>query len=111
MCGMNINSPSRYPSMDDTTRISNDDGSPSRRSSGTLTVLIVYNYTPVLYFFKHNFCVKRYLPREPRRNPSNRRLNEHGIYIRHCHVSNSQPVPSQAGADTTRPQKRDSQRF
>ena len=42
-------------------------------------------------------------PREPRRDPSNRRLNEHGIYIRHCQESNSQPVPSQAGADTTRP--------
>ena len=28
------------------------------------------------YFF-HNFCVKPYVPREPRRNPSNRRLNEH----------------------------------
>ena len=25
-------------------------------------------------------------------------------YIRHCQESNSQPVPSQAGADTTRPQ-------
>ena len=31
-------------------------------------------------------------------------LNEHGIYIRHCQESNSQPVPSQAGADPTRPQ-------
>ena len=36
-------------------------------------------------------------------DPSNRRLNEHGIYIRHCQGSNSRPVPSQAGADTTRP--------
>ena len=26
-------------------------------------------------FFKHNFCVKPYIPREPRRDPSNRRLN------------------------------------
>ena len=33
-------------------------------------------------------------------------LNEHGIYIRHCQESNSQPVPSQAEADTTRPQWR-----
>ena len=57
-----------------------------------------------IYFFQHNFCVKPYVPREPRRDPSNRRLNEHGIYIRHCQESNSQPVPSQAGADTTRPQ-------
>ena len=49
-------------------------------------------------------CVKPYVPREPRRNPSKRRLNEHGIlYIRHCQESNSQPVLSQAGADTTRP--------
>ena len=37
---------------------------------------------------------------------SNRRLNEHGIYIRHCQESNSQSVPSQAGADPTRPQWR-----
>ena len=28
-----------------------------------------------------NFCVKPYVPREPRRDSSNRRLNEHGIYI------------------------------
>ena len=51
--------------------------------------------------FKHNFCVKPYVPREPRKDPSNRRLNERGIYIRHCQESNSQPVLSQAGADTT----------
>ena len=56
--------------------------------------------------FLHNFCVKPYVPREPRRDPSNRRLNEHGIYIRHCQESNSQPVPYQAGADPTRPQWR-----
>ena len=31
-------------------------------------------------FFKHNFCVKPFVPREPRRDPSNRRVNEHGIY-------------------------------
>ena len=31
---------------------------------------------------------------------------KHGIYIRHCQESNSQPVPSQAGVDTTRPQWR-----
>ena len=55
------------------------------------------------HFFKHKFCVKPYVPREPKRDPSNRKLNEHGIYIRE---SNSQPVPSQAGADTTRPQWR-----
>ena len=37
------------------------------------------------HFFKHNFCVKPCIcslcTREPRRDPSNRRLNEHGIYI------------------------------
>ena len=60
----------------------------------------------LFYIFQHNFCVKPYVPREPRRDPSNRRLNEHGIYIRHCQESNSQPVPSQAGADPTRPQWR-----
>ena len=57
----------------------------------------------IKFFFKHNFCVKPYVTREPRRDPSNRRLIEHGIYIRHCQESSSQPVPSQAGADTTRP--------
>ena len=57
-------------------------------------------------FFQHNFCVKQYVPREPWRDPSNHRLNEHGIYIWHCQESNSQPVSSQAGADTTRPQWR-----
>ena len=56
------------------------------------------------FFFSTQFCVKPYVPREPRRDPSNRRLNEHGIYILHCQASNSRPVPSQAGADTTRPQ-------
>ena len=56
------------------------------------------------FFFQHNFCVEPFVPREPRRNPSNRRLNERGIYIRHCQESNSQPVPSQLGADPTRPQ-------
>ena len=35
-----------------------------------------------------------------------RRVNEHGIYIRHCQESNSQPDPSQAGGDTTRPEWR-----
>ena len=38
---------------------------------------------------------------ENSKGPSNRRLNEHGIYTRHCQESNSQPVPSQAGTDTT----------
>ena len=54
-------------------------------------------------FFLTQFLCQAICTQEPRRNPSNRRLNEHGIYIRHCQESNSQPVPSQAGADTTRP--------
>ena len=41
-----------------------------------------------------------------RRDSSNRKLNEHGIYIQHCQESNSQPVPSQVRADSTRPQWR-----
>ena len=80
----------------------------------TLTFLIwilfwqifYFFYSSYFFFFLHSFCVKPYVPREPRREPSNRRLNEHGIYIRHCQESNSQPVSSQAGADTTRPQWR-----
>ena len=54
-------------------------------------------------FFKHNLCIKPYVPRESRKDPSNRRLIEHGIYIRHCQESISQPVPSQTGANTNRP--------
>ena len=46
-----------------------------------------------------------YIPREPRRDTSHR-LNEHGIYIRYCQESNSQPVPFQVRADPTRPQWR-----
>ena len=42
---------------------------------------ISYSNERMGLFFKHNFCVKPYVPREPRRDPSNRRLNEHGIYI------------------------------
>ena len=36
-------------------------------------------------FFVNNFCVKPYVVRKPGSDPSNRRLNEHGIYIRLCH--------------------------
>ena len=54
--------------------------------------------------FFNTIFVSRYVPREPQRDQSNRRLNEHGIYIRHCHESNSQPVLSQVQADPTRPQ-------
>ena len=59
---------------------------------------------PLVFFFKTQFLCQAICTQRTRRDPSNRRLNEHGIYIRHCQESNSQPVPSQAGADTTRPQ-------
>ena len=68
--------------------------------------IVVSQVRPVTVFLKHNFRVKPYVPREPRRDPSNRRLNEHGIYIWHCQESNTQPVPSKAGVDTTTPQWR-----
>ena len=68
------------------------------RIAATLTISFPW------FFLKHNCCIKPYVLREPRRDLSNRRLNEHGIYIRHCQESNSQSVPSQVGADTTRPQ-------
>ena len=44
--------------------------------------------------FKHNFCIKPYVPKKPRMDPSNRRLYEHGICIRHYQDSNPQPVQS-----------------
>ena len=64
------------------------------------------NLTIYLFIFFNTIFVSSHMYPETRRYPSNRRLNEHGIYIRHCQESNSQPVPSQAGADTTRPQWR-----
>ena len=70
----------------------------------TRFILFIHGNIAAIFFFEHNFSVKPYLPREPRRDPSNRRLNEHGIYIRHCQESNSQPILSQAGANPTRPQ-------
>ena len=54
--------------------------------------------------FLTQFLFQAIRNQEPRKDPNNRRLNEHGIYIQHCQESNSRPVPSQAGADTTRPQ-------
>ena len=44
-------------------------------------------------FLNTIFVSSHMYAREPRRDPSNRRLNKHGIYIRHCQESNSQPVP------------------
>ena len=63
----------------------------STMSLNTMTVTLNMGNVYFL-FFQHNFCVKPYVPREPRRNPSNRRFNEHGIYIRHCQELNSQHV-------------------
>ena len=57
-------------------------------------------------FFKTIFVSSHMYPENPEGTQVNRRLNEHGIYIRHCQESNSQPVPSQAGADPTKPQWR-----
>ena len=82
---------------DDTLISANDDEDEEEEEEERFVVL---NWNHV---FLNNSCVKPYVPREPRRNPSNRRLNEHGIYIRHCQESNSQPVPSQVGVDPTRP--------
>ena len=61
-----------------------------------------------IHFFLNLFstqflCQAICVPREPQKDPTNCRLNEHGIYIRHCQELNSQPVPSQVGADPTRP--------
>ena len=72
-------------------------------------IIIVYNLIEqniIFRFFNTIVCIKPYVPREPRIDTSKRRLIEHEIYIRHCQESNSQPVPSQAGADPPRPQRR-----
>ena len=59
---------------------------------------LIFGDFEILNFFFNTIFVSSHM------YPSNLRLKEHGIYIRHCQESNSQPVPSQAGADTTRPQ-------
>ena len=90
-----------------------DSGTPSRQTPVTRYLFlrsaqnskpIFSSSLPTLNFFNTIFVSSHMYPE----NPSNRRLNEHGIYIRHCQESNSQPVPSQAGVDTTRPQWRNS---
>ena len=50
------------------------------------------------------FCNKPYVPKEPRRDPSNPRFYEHGICIRHNQVWNSQHLPSQERAESVRPE-------
>ena len=71
------------------------------RKLGTIFFLISRNLLFLTQFLCQATCTH-----EPQRDPNNRRLNEHGIYIRYCQESNSQPVSSQAGADNTRPQWR-----
>ena len=41
---------------------------------------IGYEFT-ILFAFLHNFCIKPYVPREPRRDSSNRWLYENGIWL------------------------------
>ena len=50
-----------------------------------------YKVNVIRFFFSTQFLFRAICTQEPRRDPSNRRLNEHGIYIRHCQESNSQP--------------------
>ena len=75
---------------------------------GYIEILLFSKMVEWILFFLNNFCVRPYVPREPRRNPSNCRFYEHGIW----YISNTarnqtwQPVPSQVSADPTRPQWR-----
>ena len=70
-----------------------------------LFLAMVYNkFMCTTLGFVTQFCVKPYVPRESRRDPSNRRLNEHEKYIRHRQESNLRPAPPQAGADPIRSQ-------
>ena len=55
-------------------------------------------------FFAQFLCQAICTQRTPKGLEGNRRLYEHGIYIRHCQESNPQPVPSQVRADSTMPQ-------
>jgi hypothetical protein len=65
---------------------------------GALYSLLFAFHSPIHLFFKHNFCIKPYVPREPRSESSNRRLYEHKICILHCQDSNSQSFLSQEHA-------------
>ena len=53
---------------------------------------MISDYSQVFFFNTIFVSSHNYVPREPRRDPSNPRLNELGIYIQHCQESNSQPV-------------------
>ena len=50
----------------------------------------------LLYFFKHNFCVKPENPEGTQVIVGSMNMGYIILYIRHCQESNSQPVPSQA---------------
>ena len=58
----------------------------------------------VCFFLNTIFVSSHMYPLEPWRDSSNRRHYEHGICIRHCQDSNSQPVLSQVRPNSTRPQ-------
>ena len=63
-----------------------------------------YNMLQTSIVFNTIFVSSHYVPGEPQRDLSNRWLYEHRICIHQCQDSNSQPVPSQMRADSTRPQ-------
>ena len=47
----------------------------------TWKIMVTLFIIIILYFFKHNICIKPCVLRQPWRNPSNRRLYKHGICI------------------------------
>ena len=70
-------------------------------------VTIFPNNTFLTQFLCQAICTQR----TPKGLEGNRRLYEHGIYIRYCQESNPQPVPSKARADPTRPQWRNTSSY
>ena len=73
-----------------------------------MIALIIICFFCFSFFFSNTIFVSSHMYPE---NPEETQvivgsMNLVYIYIRHCQESNSQPVPSQAGADTTRPQWR-----
>ena len=64
-------------------------------------IFTFHEYSPSL---NADECPALSVPREPRRDQSDRRLYEHGMCIRHYQDSNLQSVLSQTRADSSRPQ-------
>ena len=97
-------------------RINNDSLSIPAKKWSNPSLLLWYTFTinPIFYFFvfQHNFCIKPYVLREPKGDPSNcigsmNMGSRDMIFIQLCHQdSNSQPVWSQVCIDSTRPQWR-----